>query len=230
MLQYLQAHTRPDITFAVSQCARFAHRTRRSHEIAVERIGQYLKATQDEGLILWPTGVFDIECFIDADFAGLWPYEDKHDPTCVKSRTGFVICISGCPVIWSSKLQSDIATSTMEAEYNAGLSISMRELLPFKRLFLAVARGVGLGENVETTFQTTVWEDNNGALTLANMEPGRMTPRSKHYAVKYHWFCSFLSPTLTVKKIDTSLQKADIFTKGLRIEKFREIRKLLCGW
>jgi hypothetical protein len=36
MLQYLQAHPRPDITFAVSQCARYVHRTRRSHEIAIE--------------------------------------------------------------------------------------------------------------------------------------------------------------------------------------------------
>jgi hypothetical protein len=118
----------------------------------------------------------------------------------------------------------------MEAEYN-GLSLCMRDLLPFKRLFLAVSRGVGLGDKVETTFKTTVWEDNSGALTLANLEPGRMTPRSKHYAVKYHWFRSHLKPnSVEVLKIDTSLQKADIFTKGLRTEKFESIRKLLCGW
>jgi len=141
-----------------------------------------------------------------------------------------VICISNCPVIWSSKLQTDIATSTMEAEYN-GLSLCMRDLLPFKRLFLAVSRGIGLADEVMTSFKTSVWEDNNGALTLANMEPGRMTPRSKHYAVKYHWFRSHLAPNaVEVHKIDTNLQKADIFTKGLRTEKFQAIRKLLCGW
>ena len=229
MMQYLQGHSRPDITYAVSQCSRYTHRVRRSHEIALERIGQYLKGTQDDGLILKPTSLFDVDCFVDADFAGLWPHEDKHDPSCVKSRTGFVICIANCPVIWSSKLQTDIATSTMEAEYN-GLSLCMRDLIPFKRLFQAVAGGIGLEPDIVTSFKTTVWEDNNGALILANMEPGRMTPRSKHYAVKYHWFCSYISPTLQVKKIDTNLQKADIFTKGLRSEKFRAIRKLLCGW
>jgi hypothetical protein len=230
MLQYLQAHSRPDITYAVSQCARYTHRTRRSHEVALERIGQYLKRTADEGLILRPNSEFNIECYVDADFAGLWPYEDKNDPTCVKSRTGFVICVADCPVIWSSKLQTDIATSTMEAEYN-GLSLSMREVLPFRRLFLAVARGVGLSEEVLTSFRTTVWEDNNGALSLAKMEPGRMTPRSKHYAVRYHWFRSHLSPNkIEIDKIETDRQKADIFTKGLRTEKFRTIRKLLCGW
>jgi hypothetical protein len=118
----------------------------------------------------------------------------------------------------------------MEAEYNA-LSLSMRDVLPFKRLANAVAQSVGLTEDQLTLFRTTVWEDNNGALTLANMEPGRMTPRSKHYAIKYHWFRSHLKPQkVEVKKIDTKEQKADILTKGLKTETFREIRKLLCGW
>jgi hypothetical protein len=230
MLQYLQGHSRPDITFAVSQCARYVHQPRRSHEKALERIGQYLKATQDEGLILRPSGELNIDCYVDADFAGMWPYEDKQDPSCVKSRTGFVICISDCPVIWTSKLQTDIATSTMEAEYNA-LSLSMRDVIPFKRLVNAVSHSVGLTEDQLTLFRTTVWEDNNGALTLANMEQGRMTPRSKHYAIKYHWFRSHLKPEkVEVKKIDTKEQKADILTKGLKTDTFREIRKLLCGW
>jgi hypothetical protein len=52
MIQYLHSHSRPDIAFAVSQCARFIHHTNRSHEQALERIGQYLKGTMDEGLIL----------------------------------------------------------------------------------------------------------------------------------------------------------------------------------
>ncbi len=36
MLQYLQAHSRPDITFAVSQCARYVHWTCRSREIVIK--------------------------------------------------------------------------------------------------------------------------------------------------------------------------------------------------
>jgi len=53
------------------------------------------------------------------------------DPSCVKSRTDFVICVANCPFIQSSKLQTDIATSTMEADYNA-LSMAMKELIPLK--------------------------------------------------------------------------------------------------
>ena len=187
MLQYLQAHRRPDITYAVSQCARFAFSPKRSHEQAVEKIGQYLKHTQDQGLILKPATNLDIDCFVDADFAGLWPYEEKLDSTCVKSRTGFAICLANCPMVWTSKLQSSIALSTMEAEYNA-LSESLKSVLPLRELLTHVAEGVGLSKEYTTTFKTTVWEDNMGALTLANLEPGRITPRSKYYAVKMHWF------------------------------------------
>jgi hypothetical protein len=82
--------------------------------------------------VLHPCDSLDIDCYVDADFAGLWHPEDKQDPSCVKSRTGFAICVANCPVIWSSKLQGDIAISAaMEAEYSA-LSMAMREMLPFR--------------------------------------------------------------------------------------------------
>ena len=230
MLQYLQAHSRPDITFAVSQCARYVHNPRRSHEIALERIGQYLRGTMDRGMIIQPTNQLQLDCFVDADFAGLWGYENKNDPSCVKSRTGFVFKMAGCPVLWTSKLQPDIATSTMEAEYNA-LSTAMKDLLPLRHLLMAVADGVGINRNSLATFKTTVWEDNNGALTLARLEPGRMTPRSKHYGVKYHWFRSHLKPNaIEIEKIESEAQEADILTKALRTDKFIANRRRLMGW
>jgi len=115
MLQYLQGHSRPDLTYVVSQCARFTHFPKESHEVALEGIGQYLKGTVDKGLTLCPTALEDVDVFVDADFTGLWPYEDKCDPFSVKSRTGYVITVASCPVIWTSKLQTKIALSTMEA-------------------------------------------------------------------------------------------------------------------
>lgn len=130
--------------------------------------------------------LFEVDCYVDANFARLWPHEDPNDPTSVKSRTGFLICIANCPVIWSSKLQPNIALSSMQAKYIAR-STAMRDLLPFlelvKILMATVQRHLGL-----TTFRVTVHEDNEGALALAKLEPGRFTPRSKHYAIKYHWF------------------------------------------
>ena len=120
--------------------------------------------------------------------------------------------------------------STMEAEYNA-LSTAMRDLIPFRNVALAVAGAVGVQEEVLTTFRSTVHEDNVGALTLANMEVGRVTPRSKHYAVRTHWFRSHLQPNqVEIVKIDTAIQRADTLTKPLGRTQFEAIRGLLCGW
>jgi hypothetical protein len=46
-----------------------------------------------------------------------------------------------------------------------------------------------------------------------------------------HWFRSKLrDENITIEKVDTQNQRADIFTKGLRIIKFVFNRTLLCGW
>jgi hypothetical protein len=131
MMGDLQGNSRPDISFAVSQCARFASAPRRSHELALIRVGQYLKLAADKGLLLRPvtiasSDVFKTDIYVDADFAGGWGYEDPNDPVCVKSRTGFVFEVMGCPIQWMSKLQTNIATSTMEAElFLSSMSSSM---------------------------------------------------------------------------------------------------------
>jgi hypothetical protein len=232
MLGYL-VHTRPDTGFATSQCDRFTHNTRRSHEKALKRIGQYLKLTQDKGLILRLTiceesRELQIDCYVDVDFAGLWGYEDHNDASCVKSRTGYVINIANCPVIWKSKLQSCIPSSTIEAEYNA-LSMAMRDVLPLRNLAIEISKGVGVSGKAPITFKTTVWEDNNGTLKLATMEPGRTTPRSKAFGVRYHWFRSKLKPyDIEVKKIAGIDQRADFLTNALRTEACIENRKLPC--
>jgi hypothetical protein len=233
MLGYLKGHSMSDTTFATSQCARFIHCTKRSHEEALDRIGQYLKATGDKGFILHPKihkGWLDIDCYVDADFAGLWGYEDKQDPSCVKSRTGYGILIADCPVLWVNRLQTDIETTNMEAEYSA-LSTAMRDVLPIKMLATEISENVGLTQVPITHFRTTVWEDNAGALKLVTLEPGRMTPRSKWYGIKYHLFRIKLKPNcIDIIKIASADQRADFLTKSLRREKFEANRKLTLGW
>jgi hypothetical protein len=231
MLMYLSSNTRPDLTFAVHQCARFSHRPRRSHEQALKRIGRYLVGTKTKGLILTPNAQdLRIDMYVDADFAGLWSYENPDDPASVKSRTGFVILIGGCPVIWTSKLQVETALSTMQAEYVA-LSTAMRDLLPFRSLAIEICTSIGLEPEKLSTIKSTIWEDNVGALTLANLELPRITPKSKHFAVKYHWFREQLIPgEIEIVRVDTHNQLADVFTKGLSKEKFENLRGSLLGW
>ena len=80
---------------------------------------------------------------MDVDFAGLWNYESDQDPVCVKSRTGFTITLGGCPVIWVSKLQTEIALSTLEAEYIV-LSSEIKDLLPVRTVLKEIVKHLKL--------------------------------------------------------------------------------------
>ena len=138
MLHYL-GHTRPDCAFAIHQCARYTFEPKALHEAAVKQIERYLKGTMDKGIVLNPRDDYGIDCYPDADFAGLWGHEHPQDPHCARSRTGYVITLAGCPILWVSKLQTEIALSTMEAEYIA-LSTGMRELLGLRKLVQEVRK------------------------------------------------------------------------------------------
>jgi hypothetical protein len=85
MLLYLTGHCRLDCSFATNQCAPYTFAPTCKHENALIKIGCYLKGTIDNGLILSPSDTLHIECYPDSDFAGLWKYEDSHDPHCVRS-------------------------------------------------------------------------------------------------------------------------------------------------
>ena len=234
MIWYLERHTRPDISFATSQCARFAFNPKCCHELAMIRIGQYLKATRTNGLIYQPLDSqhFEMDVHVDSDFMGIYGKELRSDPDNVKSRTGYTISLNGCPIIWGSKLQGSISLSTMMAEYYA-LSSTLREVLPFRNLIKTVARATGLNEDCATDFKVTCWEDNAGALILANSDPGQHTPRSKFYDNKVHWFRSIIkdgTDRIQVVKVDTKEQLADMFTKPLTLSIFSYLRKKLMGW
>ena len=143
MLGYLQGTTRPDIAIATHQCARFNNDPHLSHERAVKRIGRYLLDTRDNGMIYRPDITRDLECYVDADFAGGWKYGNYDSPESVLSRTGFVIMYFGCPITWGSKLQTEIALSTTESEYIA-LSSAMQEVILFLGLMKETAVLFGL--------------------------------------------------------------------------------------
>ena len=148
ILSYLQGHSRPDITFAVNQCARYTFAPKYLHEEAMKIIGRYLKSTRTKYLIMNPKEILQIDCFVDSDFSGLWKYEDSQDPTSVKSRSGFLFIIGGCPISWTSKLQTDIDLLTMEAEYIT-LSMAMKELLPLQIIVKDICKHLNISSDLQ---------------------------------------------------------------------------------
>jgi len=93
MLLYLSNNSRPDIAFAVHQCARFSHASKQIHALAIKAIGRYLIRTRDKGLILSPSGDLGVDCYVDADFAGLWLHEDADQNPLVSSRVPDILSL-----------------------------------------------------------------------------------------------------------------------------------------
>ena len=231
MLLYLSTNTRPDIAFAVSQVARYTHHPKSSHAVAVKHLIRYLSKTKDQGIIVKPTNELALDCYVDADFAGRYGRDPDDDPTSVKSRTGYIIKLGGCPVFWKSQLQSCIALSTAEAEYVA-LSQSLRVVLPMKEMLLEIMEHVDVPSDLKgmkSTIRATVFEDNNSALALATTH--RVTNRTRYYAVKWHWFWDAVrNNKVKIEPIATNEQDADYLTKGLVQEPFESNRKSNQGW
>ena len=105
---------------AVHQYVRFNNIPKRSHEHAVMRIGRYLIGSKDRGIVFSPDPSKGLEVFVNAGFfSGMWDPDNTSDANTVHSRTGFTIRYAGCPVVWQSKLQTEIALSTVEVNYIA---------------------------------------------------------------------------------------------------------------
>jgi hypothetical protein len=241
-LNYLANNTRPDISMAVHQCARYCSAPRALHELAVKRIVRYLLATRSKGLTLRPTPSLALDMFVDADFAGRWHREYSHLRDSTLSRTGYVITFCGCPISWASKLQSEIALSTTESEYIA-LSSATRELLPLRRILQDIVTNSFIrlppdttGDTISTSsFSTTikpsnVYEDNSACIVLATTD-SNFKPRTKHISLKFHHFQDHVhNGTLRILKVNSEQNWADIFTKPLGRVKFEKLRQLLMGW
>ncbi|KAL7485894.1 hypothetical protein ACHAW6_011483, partial [Cyclotella cf. meneghiniana] len=158
-------------------------------------------------------------------FAGLYGHEDSQDPHCACSCTGFVILAFFCSVLWKSKLQTQITLLTMESEYFSP-STACKDLLPLVDLIHEFNTAIGFKFTLVAIIYMKIWENKSWALQLANKEPKCMTPCSKDYAIKYHWFqihVSDRSNQISIMKIDTKNQLGDLFTVGLTDASFSHL-------
>ncbi len=77
------------------------------HKHALKQNSHSVIATADKGLIMKPSKkLLKNDSFPDADFAGMYGHKAMDDLVCDKSRTGYVIMVANCPIMWQSKLQS----------------------------------------------------------------------------------------------------------------------------
>jgi hypothetical protein len=236
-LNFLAQKTRPDISFAVYQCARFYTKLTMLHKITIKCIVRYLLLTKDKGLILHPTKTFTLDMYVDADFAGMWHHEHYALRENVLSRTVYIITFCGCPIHWDSKLQSEIALSTTESECIA-FSMANRDLLPLRCIPQEINQHSLIHTPIPTNFNTTrsptlsatqIFKDNAACIVLVQSDSNKV--RTKHITIKWHHFHDQIQLGLIkVVKVDIHLNWADILTKPLGPQKFEHLCKLILGW
>jgi hypothetical protein len=150
------------------------------------------------------------------------------DPSTAKSRTGYIIQYASCPLLWASKLQTQIALSTTEAEYIA-LSTALREVIPLIELLREMKRKWIDVYTTSPRIYCKAFEDNSGALELA--QTPKIRPRTKHINVIYHHFREYVRDgSIQLYAISSVKQLADICTKPLAQNVFLPLRKSIMGW
>ncbi len=117
---YLACSIRPDITFAVGQLSKHNADPRKRHLRAAKRVVRYLKGTMNMGLVFGretanrlpkKPPLYGLLGYANSNFAG-----DSEDR---KSVMGYCFFLNEAVVLWSSKKQRIVSTSTTKAEYIA---------------------------------------------------------------------------------------------------------------
>ena len=163
-LWYAANGTRPDIVYATNVVSKYGNNPGVSHFKAVKRILRYLRGSLSRGITYTVSNNVDIVAYSDSDWAA--------DTDTRRSRTGYVILISGGPVIWQTKSQKTVALSSCEAELYA-LCDCVKELLWLIQFLKDM--------NISFT-QPILYVDNQGAIALAKNPVNHQ--RSKHIDIK----------------------------------------------
>ena len=207
-LQYL-TFSRPDIAYAVQQVCLHMHTPREPHLTALKRILRYLRGSLDYGLLLRPSPTSELVVYTDADWAGC--------PDTRRSTSGYAVFLGANLVSWAAKRQPVVSRSSAEAEYRAvanGVAEAswLRQLL--HELHSPLQRA------------TLVYCDNVSAVYLSTNPVQHQ--RTKHVEIDLHFVRERVAAgDVRVLSVPTTLQFADIFTKGLPSSVFLDFRSSL---
>jgi hypothetical protein len=217
-LMFLACQTRPDLMYAVIHVSSYASNPSSSAwEVARDILG-YLSQTSkhslriQKGAPLLPLGQpisgqpisgqpnfgqyeLQITQFCDASFA-----------TGSKGRsiTGAITLLGGTPLLWFSRQQTSVATSTAHSEFIAAYDATLA-VLPLYPLLSEILPDHAIPKPRLIT-------DNLATLTTANS--GLLTRQNRHFLVKYYWLHEQLDNNeLTAGWIPTDQQLADLLTK-----------------
>jgi hypothetical protein len=195
-LMYLMVGTPPDIAFTLGTLSRFTSQPQSHHQVALQRLLRYIKATQYHR-ITYRSG--QLIGYTDADFGGSVVTDGAY------STSDYVFQLAGAPVSWSSKRQGEVATSTTHAEYIGQYNAILH--LQWLRTFLAET-------HLYRSPVTNIMADSQSAIALSRNP--EFHKRTKHFNVKFHYQRAVLNTgEIGLQYVPTEEQAADGLTKPL---------------
>ena len=134
-----------------------------------------------------------------------------------KSRSGYLLQMSGVAVSWRSKKQTCVALSTAEAECMA-LACAAQEAIWMRQLLTDLRNN--------PTVATQIFEDNQSAICLAKNP--QFHGRAKHIVIKYHFIREQVEKgNVELQYCPTEKIVADMLTKRLSRDRFVKLR-IMC--
>jgi hypothetical protein len=216
-LNYLANNTRPDISGVVSDLGRHMANPGMAHWKLAKRLLRYIAGTKDLGITFSGSKGEDtirlvLTAYIDADFA-----EDRDTR---RSHTGLAVFLGPALITWKGrKRQTCVSTSSTQSEYVA-LYLAVQEVTYLRQLLKEL--------QLAQEEPTTIYEDNQGAIALANNPIHHA--RTKHIDVKYHFIREQVQlGSVKLQYVPTADQVADLLTKPLGKPKFIRFRTILLG-
>ena len=202
---YASGATRPDVTFAVSKLSQFAADPRLIHMNALRRLIRYMMNTCEYKMIYTKTGKMPaVHAYADASFGS--------DVKTGKSISGYVIMMAGAPILWMSKRQRCVTTSTSESEYVA-LSGACREIIYIHGMFTELGLTRSLSRSGSPP-EISLGCDSASAIAVSE-KPG-LSLKSRNIRISYHNVRSCVKEKLIrLFKVKGTENPADILTKAL---------------
>eukprot|EP00960_Hanusia_phi_P060956 764681-Hanusia_phi.AAC.1 len=219
-LLYLQACSRPDISFAVSLLSRRSRAPRIKDCFALNHLMQFCYTTKSIHLRWDRRGTPHGKQFLHNSLLAASDASWGECKSTRKSQTGLLLLLNGSLVSYSSKLQKSVSLSSTESELQA-CSNAVQLIIVFRQLL----KELGFAQPTPTPLLL----DNEASVrVLINRQA---VSRLKHIDIK----CSFLRDEIAKQtyipvSVTSQDQLADFLTKLLPLARLRQHSKLLFGY
>ena len=202
---------RPGACNAIRELATYMQKPVKQHWRALDRLIGYLANDPGKKLRIREPRTLSMFSYSDSTFGS--------DPDDRLSVTGNITTMGGTLLSMTSKKQQTVTLSSTEAEYTA-LAATATEAVYAKSLAEEI-----LGFSLD---RTVIYEDNTGAIYLANNE--QVGVRTKHVSIKVHYTRQLIRENqLFLQYVKSANNYADLCTKNLGNEDFHKFNEGIHG-